>query len=106
MGHPDVELAGNSRVDDASRTSGLYGRKPWQLGRDTVNSIERNERARRALQGYVNGPDACTEATARALTKVDAAASLVLVEGISDQIAVETAAVGLGRDLEAEGVVV
>ena len=67
---------------------------------------DRAELARRALEGYVHGPDAPVEATARALAKVGDAATLVLVEGISDQIAVETAAAARGRDLEAEGVVV
>jgi hypothetical protein len=43
---------------------------------------------------------------ASALTKIDYAAALVLVEGLSDQIALETAAVGRGRNLEAERVVI
>src|SRR5687768_12860810 len=59
-----------------------------------------------ALDGDLSGPDAPLRATARALAKVDAARSLVLVEGISDQIALETAAAGRGRDLDAEGVVI
>jgi hypothetical protein len=71
-----------------------------------MNGIDRSDLARRALHGYVSGPAAPTEATTRALAKVGTAVALVLVEGISDQIAVETAAVGCGRDLEAEGVVV
>jgi hypothetical protein len=54
----------------------------------------------------VHGPEAATEATARALAKVADAQAVVLVEGISDQIAVETAAVRRGRDLSAEHVVV
>ncbi len=67
----------------------------------------RRELARRALVvGYDSGPDATTRATARALAKVDNAVAVVLVEGITDQIALETAAVGRGRDLEAERVVV
>jgi hypothetical protein len=71
-----------------------------------MNGMDRSELARRALDGYVSGPAAATEATTRALAKVGTAAALVLVEGISDQIAVETAAVGRRRDLEAEGVVI
>lgn len=55
---------------------------------------------------YDTGPDAPIRAMARARAKVDGARTLVLVEGISDQIAVETAALGRGRDLEAERVVV
>jgi hypothetical protein len=66
----------------------------------------RRELARRALDGYVSGPAAPIQATARALAKVDTAAALLLVEGISDQIALETAALGRGRDLVAERVVI
>lgn len=66
----------------------------------------RRERASRLLDGYVHGPAAATEATARALAKVPAAAAIVLVEGISDQIAVETLAARRGRNLAAERVVV
>jgi hypothetical protein len=66
----------------------------------------RGELASRLLDGYVHGPAAATEATARALAKVAAAEAVVLVEGISDQIAVETLAARRGRDLGAERVVV
>jgi len=66
----------------------------------------RRELARRALDGYDRGPDATIRATARALAKVDNAVAVVLVEGISDQIALDTAAVGRGRDLEAERIVI
>jgi hypothetical protein len=52
------------------------------------------------------GPGAPARATARALAKLDRAATVVLVEGVSDQIALETAAVGRGRDLEADRVVI
>lgn len=62
--------------------------------------------ARRALGDYANGPDAPQEATFRALQKVDRAEAVILVEGISDQIAVETLALRRGRDLEAEGIAV
>jgi hypothetical protein len=58
------------------------------------------------LAGYVSGPAAATEATAVALARTAGARAVVLVEGISDQIAVETLAVRLGRDLAAEGVAV
>ncbi len=54
----------------------------------------------------MHGPAAATEATARALVKAAAADAVVLVEGISDQIAVETLAVRRGQDLGAEGMVV
>ena len=62
--------------------------------------------AREALAGYANGPNAPIEARAAALVHAASASSLVLVEGISDQIALETLAVRLGRDLASEGVAV
>jgi hypothetical protein len=71
-----------------------------------MNSTDRSELARRALDGYVSGPAAPSQATSRALAKVGDAETAVLVEGISDQIAVETAALGRGRDLESERVVI
>ena len=48
------------------------------------------------------GPDATT----RALARADSARAVVLVEGFSDQIAIETLAARRGRDLAAEGVTV
>jgi len=60
--------------------------------------------ARDLLAGYVTGPAAATEATAAALARADGARTVVLVEGVSDQIAVEALAGRLGRDLAAEGV--
>jgi hypothetical protein len=66
----------------------------------------RRELASRLLDGYVHGPAAATEATARALAKVATAEAVVLVEGVSDQIAVETLAAARGRDLAADRVVV
>src|SRR5215469_10980067 len=71
-----------------------------------MDSTQRRELAGRLLDGYVHGPAAATEATARALAKVADAEALVLVEGISDQIALETLAARRGRDLAAERVVV
>jgi hypothetical protein len=61
---------------------------------------------RRVPDGYESGPDAPIRAARRALERAAGAGAVVLVEGISDQVAVETVATGLGRDLEAEGVVV
>src|SRR5579863_1106160 len=58
------------------------------------------------LAGYVSGPAAATEATTVALARAAGARTVVLVEGISDQIALETLAVRLGRDLAAEGAAV
>jgi hypothetical protein len=71
-----------------------------------MDITRRRELASRLLDGYVHGPAAATEATARALAKAPAAKAIVLVEGISDQIAVETLAARRGRDLVAERVVV
>jgi len=58
------------------------------------------------LAGYVTGPAAATEATAVALAKTAGARAVVLVEGVSDQIALETLAVRRGRDLASEGAVI
>lgn len=58
------------------------------------------------LAGYETGPDATLRATASALERAERAQSVVLVEGISDQIAIEALAPRLGRDLNTERVVV
>jgi hypothetical protein len=71
-----------------------------------MDITRRRELAGRLLDGYVHGPAAATEATARALAGVAAAETIVLVEGISDQIAVETLAGRRGRPLGAERVVI
>lgn len=55
---------------------------------------------------YVHGAAAATEATGRALAKIADPVGLILVEGISDQIAVETLARLRGRELVAERVAV
>src|SRR6266487_7185162 len=84
-------------------------RRLWRgvpSSRRRCRCTNRRELARRALDGDVSGPAASTRATARAIAKVDNAVAVVLVEGISDQIALETAAVGRGRDLEAERIVI
>jgi Overcoming lysogenization defect protein-like, TOPRIM domain len=49
-------------------------------------------------------PDRGPQATTRALQKVDTARAIVLVEGISDQLAVEALAQRRGRDLDRDGV--
>ena len=59
-----------------------------------------------AADGYIGGPAATTRAMDGALANVDDAVAVVLVEGITDQIALEAAAARRGRDLEAERVVV
>jgi hypothetical protein len=71
-----------------------------------MDITRRRELASQLLDGYVHGPAAATEATVRALAKVAAAEAVVLVEGISDQIAIETLAARRGRDLAAELVVI
>ena len=71
-----------------------------------MNNERRRELSRRALSGYVNGPAAGTQATIRALARVGDARAIVVVEGISDQIALETLAERRGRDLDAERVVI
>jgi hypothetical protein len=61
---------------------------------------------RRVPEGYVHGPAAATEATELALARVADPLLMILVEGISDQIAVDTLARLDGRDLAAERVAV
>lgn len=58
------------------------------------------------LTDDVSGPGAPVEATAAALARADSARAVVLVEGISDQMALETLAGRQERDLGAEGVVI
>jgi hypothetical protein len=98
IGHADpVREAVDGRVGEMAR------------GTDRKTSMDisrRRELASRLLDGYVHGPAAATEATAQALAKMAAAEAAVLVEGISDQIAVETLAARGGRDLGAERVVI
>ncbi len=58
------------------------------------------------VPGYLSGPDAAVEAARLGLARAEEAESAILVEGITDQIAVETLARRLGRELEEEGVTV
>lgn len=62
--------------------------------------------ARRALAGYPHGPDAPQEATARGLARVERAEAVIIVEGVCDQVAVETVARRRGVDLDHEGIAV
>ena len=71
-----------------------------------MDGERRHRLAREVLDGYASGPDAPVEATAAALARAEAARTVVLVEGISDQIALETLAHRQGRDLAAEGIVI
>ena len=58
------------------------------------------------LHGLTTGPGATTCATARALALVGDARAVIVVEGVSDQVALETLAGRRGRSLEADGVVI
>lgn len=71
-----------------------------------MDSAARGELKARALAGYSHGPDAAIEATTIALRRAESADSIILVEGISDQIALETAAGRLGVDLDERATVV
>lgn len=71
-----------------------------------MDSEQRHRLAQLALAGYVNGPDAPIAAEAIALERAESARSLILVEGISDQIAVETLAARCDCNLASERVVV
>ena len=76
------------------------------MARSVMDNARRRELAEKLLDGYVSGPTATTEATARARQKADVAQAVVIVEGISDQIALETLAIRLRRNLDDEGVVI
>jgi hypothetical protein len=69
-----------------------------------LSNRELKRAQRRARRAAV--PPGGPQATARALARLEGAHTIVLVEGLSDQIAVETLAGRRGRDLEAEGIVV
>jgi len=56
--------------------------------------------------GYISGPAAATEPRRLALERIVDANHVVLVEGVTDQIAVEAFATRVGRELDREGVVV
>jgi len=66
----------------------------------------RRERHEAELDGYESGPDATQRATAAAMGRAESAHGVVLVEGISDQIAIEMFARRVGRDLRGERFVV
>ena len=71
-----------------------------------ATSGRRAKRVGPTPDGYVSGPAAATEATAEALARLGEPATVILVEGVSDQIALETLARGRGRDLHAVGAAV
>lgn len=70
------------------------------------DSIRRHANLERELEGWQSGHNAPLRATATALEAVAEATTVVLVEGISDQIAVDALARRSGRSLEDEGIVV
>ncbi|OFW63944.1 MAG: hypothetical protein A2135_10530 [Actinobacteria bacterium RBG_16_67_15] len=71
-----------------------------------MNRLERRSRAESALAGYTSGPGATRRARDIALALAQDAHMVVLVEGISDLIALEAVAERQGRDLQSEGMVV
>ena len=71
-----------------------------------MDTQERTRLAQETLAGYAHGPNAPVEATERALEKVELASAVILVEGVSDQIAIETLALRRGRNLDADQIVV
>lgn len=68
----------------------------------------RSEQSRRLLAAYPHGSDAPIDAELAARASADASSTgaLILVEGVSDQVAIETVAARQGRRLEEEGIVV
>ena len=72
----------------------------------TMNGLERRQRANRVLAGYTSGPGATRRARDTALSLAREARVVVLVEGISDLIALAAIAERRGRDLDSEGTVV
>lgn len=70
------------------------------------DKASRRELIKDALADYESGPDAPIRATARALAKVGGARAIILVEGISDQIALETFATRCSRELDAKGILI
>ena len=71
-----------------------------------VDHERRQQLAVTSLQGYASGPDAPIRAEADALERLNSARWAILVEGISDQIALETLAGRQGRNLQDEEVVI
>lgn len=64
---------------------------------------QKSTRPRRRVEVFPSGGP---QATLRALARVGDSSAIVLVEGISDQIALETLAARRGRNLEDEGVLI
>ncbi len=71
-----------------------------------MSGRDRKLLAERALDGYPHGPNANQEAIEDAWSRLDGADAVIVVEGVSDQIAVETLAGRYERDLDGERIVV
>ncbi len=71
-----------------------------------MERARRRQLARRALRGYPAGPEATRIARDAALDKIDSAAAAILVEGVSDLIALESLAARRSVDLDGEGIVI
>jgi len=71
-----------------------------------MNRSDRRTRADSTLAGYARGPEATSGARDVALARAEDARLVVLVEGISDLMALDAIAQRQGRDLAAEGIVV
>ena len=71
-----------------------------------MDRLDRRSRADRVLAGYDSGPGATGRVRDAALARAEDARMVVLVEGISDLMALDAVAERQGRDLAAEGIVV
>jgi hypothetical protein len=67
-------------------------------------SADTNQKTARSRMRAEAVPGGGPQATRRALERVSDSRAIVLVEGISDQIALETLAARRGRDLDGEGI--
>jgi len=67
---------------------------------------DRDEKRARRRARVEAAPSGGPQATTRALARAGDARAIVLVEGISDQVALETLAMRRSRDLDAEGILV
>src|SRR5687767_13173942 len=89
----------------SERMDGRVANKDADMVQTRLTGAQRRRREL-AVPGYASGFDAPLRATADALERAQHARSIVLVEGVSDQIAVETLASLQARDLTKEGVAV
>src|SRR5919108_3471281 len=91
------------RCAPLDRETALHNVEQGPMELELTDQARDGQRNRVRLERFPGGgPDA----TRRALATAAEARAVVLVEGISDQIALETLAARRGRDLAAEGVAV